>query len=361
MIDYEWIFFVALVATLSALVGRYAIKKRLDVQRKKYGFNSADETIPLDDILQGIEAEETWSRAEYERLSDKIFALRNPAYEHMAPVEIVALATKEETKALQEITGEVSLDPVALVDALRDIGSNALAQIWRMLSPKGKDISVSYEEILRDACKHFGVRDHPGNDIYALEVQLQRQAFSKVLESMPEQDRQRFLKEFSTQSLAPGLGKEAWVSGGIVVANLSGFGLYLASSTALGAITSAIGVTLPFAVYTGMSSTIAMLIGPVGWVALGAWVIHKLGKPSPNKVVAGTLMVANIRQRLIAVRDESLPRIKNDRDVVLRKFQMNLSGLREKLQLAKNYCSSDLDAVSRSAYALPERPKLYGN
>lgn len=359
MIGYKWIVFIILSILVATIIARYAAKKRLESKRRKFGFDDKVDAVRPNEILLAIEAEEIWARAEHARLSDKLFELRNPSYELMTPEEVVQLSEKDEKRALHEITGEESTDSAALVNALRDKGSNTLAQIWRMFSPRSKDISVPYEEILRDACKHMGIRDTGSRDIYSLEVQLQKQTFSKVLESMPEHDRQRFLTEFSIRSSDPTLGKEAVVGSGIVVANLSGFGLYLASSTALGAITSAIGVTLPFAVYTGMSSTMALLIGPVGWVALGAWVIHKLGKPDSNKVVAGTLMIANIRQRLIAVRDEPLPRIKNDRDVVLGHFRQDLSNLRDRLQVAQTLCLSDSDRVAISAYRLPARPSLY--
>ena len=40
------------------------------------------------------------------------------------------------------------------------------------------------------------------------------------------------------------------------------------ASTVLGGLTSALGITLPFAVYMGMSQMIALAIGPVGWLAL---------------------------------------------------------------------------------------------
>ncbi len=55
------------------------------------------------------------------------------------------------------------------------------------------------------------------------------------------------------------------------LAQASGFGVYLASTTSLGFVTHAVGITLPFAMYTGLSSTIAFLIGPAGWLGVSAW------------------------------------------------------------------------------------------
>ena len=53
------------------------------------------------------------------------------------------------------------------------------------------------------------------------------------------------------------------------IAQMSGFDIYLASTTALGFFTAAAGVTLPLAAYTGLTSTIALFIGPVGWSVAG--------------------------------------------------------------------------------------------
>ena len=39
------------------------------------------------------------------------------------------------------------------------------------------------------------------------------------------------------------------------------------ASTLVGGLTSAIGLTLPFAFYTGMSSVLSIVTGPVGWIA----------------------------------------------------------------------------------------------
>lgn len=347
----------AAVLVLVICLCRYSLSAWRRRQRRVYGFAQGAAGVPLAHVLRQIESGEQWSIQEHSRLSAELAYLRNPAYEQMAPEEIVALGSDQERKALQEITGAPATDAKALVDELRDVGSNGLAQFVRLFTRD--DVSVCYLEILQDACKHVGVRPSKGADLYTLEIQLQRQAFARLMESMPAASRERFLTELSSQSQDPALRKEAVLGGGIVVANLSGFGLYLASSTALGAITSAIGVTLPFAVYTGMSSTIALLIGPVGWVALGAWVVHKLGKPDVNKVLAGTLLIANIRQRLIAMRDKPVPRIKNDRDVLLVEYRAQLRSLKAKAHAATKYSLGTLDQVDSSAHAVPLRPKLY--
>ena len=87
-------------------------------------------------------------------------------------------------------------------------------------------------------------------------------------------------------------GKEGGVLVALTAAKLSGFGLYLAASTAVGAVTGGLGIALPFAFYTGMSKTIAAVIGPAGWAALGIAAVYKLGSPNMKKLVPAVLFIA---------------------------------------------------------------------
>ena len=359
MEQWKWILIVAASAAVLTLLIRVLIKKSLAAKRKRLGFALTGAGLSIEQVIEQMEAESAWARSESSRLSALLLELRNPRYEEMSPIEIVGQADTSEVEALRQITGEDTSDPENLVQELRSIGSNGLAQCWRMITKSKDEINVPYDELLRDACAHLGIRKPTFADVYGLEILLQQQAFNRLVQSMPEAERHRFLKDFAEKTREPSLGKEAWVGGGIVAANLTGFGLYLASSTALGAITSALGVALPFAVYTGMSSTLAVLIGPVGWVVLGTWVLHKLGRPDPNKVVAGTLLIANIRQRLISIRDEPVPFIEHDLHVVLRDFNAKLSELRAKVAIATKYRVSNSDRVKSDAYSMPARPTLY--
>ncbi len=359
MEQWKWILILVAATAISTLLMRVLSKKYFKAKRKKYGFDVPGASFSIEEVIKQIEAETAWAQSEGLRLSRLLYELKNPRFEDMSPVEIVGIADTSEVEALRQITGQSASDPPHLVQELRSIGSNGLAEFWRMLTKSQDEISVPYDELLRDACVHLGLRKPTAEGIYSLEVLLQQQAFNRLLQSMPEAERHRFLKDFAEKTREPVLSKEALVGGGIVAANLSGFGLYLASSTALGAITSALGVALPFAVYTGMSSTLAVLIGPVGWVVLGTWVLHKLGRPDPNKVLAGTLLIANIRQRLISIRDEPLPFIKNDLEVVLRDFSANLSDLRTKISMATRYQVAANDRVNSGAYSMPVRPVLH--
>ena len=84
----------------------------------------------------------------------------------------------------------------------------------------------------------------------------------------------------------------------LTTAKLSGFSIYLLASTSLGALTGMIGITLPFVVYTTMSSTIALVLGPVGWIGAGLFTIWQLSEPSYKRVIPAILYICVLRARL---------------------------------------------------------------
>ena len=77
--------------------------------------------------------------------------------------------------------------------------------------------------------------------------------------------------------------------------NAAGFTLYTASSTALGLVTHAVGITLPFAAYIGLSSTIAFLIGPAGWLAVSAYAIYKVTSTDWARLAPAIVYLINAR------------------------------------------------------------------
>lgn len=60
---------------------------------------------------------------------------------------------------------------------------------------------------------------------------------------------------------------------GVLLGEASGFGVYIATTTGLGALSTAIGVTFPWAVYQGATTLLGVMLGPTGWVLIGAAVV----------------------------------------------------------------------------------------
>jgi hypothetical protein len=58
-------------------------------------------------------------------------------------------------------------------------------------------------------------------------------------------------------------------AGAIAIGELSGFGVYLATTTGLKAISIALGTTFSWGVYQGATTLLGIILGPVGWAIMG--------------------------------------------------------------------------------------------
>ena len=161
-----------------------------------------------------------------------------------------------------------------------------------------------YEELVRGAAENLGAYEGMPS-LETCELYLSHAVLTKALERMKPSERLAF---FSREIDLPKVAGAAGISSNSVAgpattmaalgaAQASGFGVYLAATTALGFTTNAIGVTLPFAAYTGLSSTIAFVIGPAGWLAAGLWGAWKVTQAEWKTLVPVVLYIASARAR----------------------------------------------------------------
>ncbi len=240
------------------------------------------------------------------KINSRLCKLNSQGYEVMGVPEVLSHASTEERGNLTTILGvNVSTDPLVFADALRKAGSNGLVSLFR-------GGYVPYEEVVKDVAKKLGAKKMPkSGSAFELERHAIGAAVKKILDKASPDERKAMLAEFGKTS--PG-----WVPAGtaaLVLANLSGFGLYMAASSTLAAVTSAVGVTLPFAAYTGMSSLLATLTGPLGWGALLFAGVIKLFGEDYKKTIPGVLAVASARARLIASRDDEISKLNKQRNL----------------------------------------------
>jgi len=91
--------------------------------------------------------------------------------------------------------------------------------------------------------------------------------FRKHLENLDDDELESVLKlaDENLGKRAQQMGVSFIPAAGIVAGELSGFGIYLGTTTGLGAISSAIGVTFPWAVYQGATTFLGVILAPIGW------------------------------------------------------------------------------------------------
>lgn len=99
-------------------------------------------------------------------------------------------------------------------------------------------------------------------------------------------DRKELIKQsLQTDHLSGEVLRNSFLKSGVGIGSLitvgSTFGAYIAINTIIHAIfTSFLGITLPFAVYTGVAKGVSIIAGPIGWCALGSYSVYSLIKTS---------------------------------------------------------------------------------
>jgi len=181
------------------------------------------------------------------------------------------------------------------------------------------DYMPSYYEFLLEACEHLDCRgDSNDVSIEELELYLSHSVIVSALTKMnPTQRIEFFSTQLSVEDITENVTKTdirapMTAIAALGVANASGFGVYMASTTALGFMTHAVGVTLPFAVYSGLTSTIAVVIGPLGWLAAGSWGVWKITGPEWKKIIPALIYIISVNSHNKLVQPSLSPETPDD-------------------------------------------------
>jgi uncharacterized protein YaaW (UPF0174 family) len=147
-------------------------------------------------------------------------------------------------------------------------------------APKGADKDTVMRYALIYVAKKLGVRyddwDKAGTDEI---VQATRRAFEdalqKRIQKLSEEERQNLYSEARKELAkgATGLGVSLAGGGAVLAGELSGFGIYLATTTGLKAISLALGTTFGWGVYQGAATVLGIILGPIGWTIAGVGIV----------------------------------------------------------------------------------------
>lgn len=192
-----------------------------------------------------------------------------------------------------------------LINILNYIISKVSSKRRHTVSDKSLRDIPSYDELIDGACRHVKAYEHDAA-LPQRELHLSQAIIIAALQRMSPKERCNFFdSQIDTEEVVPQAGiKGASLKGAastlaiLGAAQASGIGIYIASTTALGFLTHAVGVTLPFAFYTGMTSTIAFVIGPVGWLSAGIWGAWQLTEPKWKKIIPALIYIIAINSRM---------------------------------------------------------------
>lgn len=156
-------------------------------------------------------------------------------------------------------------------------------QLGEMLLPMGGYFqkTLSYTEFLKKIASYNNISLSFKNGNIEAEQNLFITLFKKEFDKMSESEKEEYLKKIQANGLDKSQIASLTTIATLGVAQASGFGIYLLASSTIGAISSAVGITMPFALYTTMSSAISLIIGPVGFLVMGV-AVYKSFKDVKN-------------------------------------------------------------------------------
>lgn len=209
--------------------------------------------------------------------------------------QVVKSATKEQRENLAKLTESGFGDaPDTLCNHMRYLKAGSIGQFFW---------NESWKQVVTDVADHVGIdwigtlNDRRWRDLETQEIEtaVVSKLFQNMMDQLSPEQRQTLVMEMKRDSDDPHL-ESLLLSGGVMtVAKMSGFGVYLLASTVLGGLTNALGITLPFAIYIGMSQTTALILGPVGWAALAGGILFALNQPNWNRLTLAVVYVSMLR------------------------------------------------------------------
>jgi uncharacterized protein YaaW (UPF0174 family) len=120
----------------------------------------------------------------------------------------------------------------------------------------------------------------------------------RIVASLPEAERRQLAAELTQQVKDKNVVSELLAGGAIVVGNLAGFQVYILATTAVGALSGCLGIALPFAIYTTLTSSIGVVLGPIGWAAIGISLFLRMNRTNWTRLVPAVVYVSYIRHKL---------------------------------------------------------------
>ena len=200
---------------------------------------------------------------------------------------------KEEIRALQSYSQEQLY--TLFIDEVReelDIPDSSLALLSnKIIASAAKTDSSINEELTVEQKADIIYQKTLQSIISSLEKQSDEERNEMIrqldieLDSLSSDRKELIKQSLQTDHLSGEVLRNSFLKSGIGIGSLitvgSSFGAYIAINTLIHAIfTSFLGITLPFAVYTGVAKGVSIIAGPIGWCALGGYSIYSFIKTS---------------------------------------------------------------------------------
>lgn len=209
-------------------------------------------------------------------------------------VDLLRSCTPAQHAPLEKILGLPSACTFRdIVDAMRRTVDNGVASFLF-----GSD--TGYLDVLKEAAKQVKLKvSESETDEVKLEQLICKKVINGIFEKLTPVQKADFVAavEKESQKYIGGAGfvSSGGVAAALVAGNIGGFSTYILASSGLAAVSGAIGITLPFAAYTGMSTALGVALGPIGWAGLGLLALFTIGGANSEKIIPAVLCIAMMR------------------------------------------------------------------
>lgn len=179
---------------------------------------------------------------------------------------------------------------------LRRAGSNDFATFF-----KRRGEGVPYNEVVLDVAQKYKA---PGasaeQSVEHNESRIIEKMFADSLDAMSIAERRALFQSMNLNVVDLPLGSASTILVQQVIAQFGGFATYRIAEVIANMVSRALlGTGLGLATNAALTRTIGTLLGPVGWIATGAWLAVDLAGPAYRKTVPAVLYVALLRQVLM--------------------------------------------------------------
>ena len=168
--------------------------------------------------------------------------------------------------------------------------------------------TLNYHELVTWVASSAGVeeKDIKGRSTFDIEREIQKRIFIQLWDKMTPAQRSELLKNIDRNGNIKDKAAVAALTGAAAIGTLSatvaftGFAFYTTMSVTISTAAGFFGLTLPFAAYTGASSLVAFLSGPVGWAIMGLAALTGLALAGRADVRKTTAFVCQVHALKVA-------------------------------------------------------------
>lgn len=186
-----------------------------------------------------------------------------------------------------------------ILKEIKAFGGNTLVNPLRGGGPR-------YREVVADVADKIGVPDvgEARHSVAELERRILVKILKDAMDSTEGKDRAELEQALKDAGVGAGDMSVLLSSGAaasVIVAGLSGFALYRVSLiVANGVAKHILGRGLSFAANVGLTRSLAVVTGPIGWVITGLWTVVDLAGPAYRVTIPCVIHVAMLRQKYLS-------------------------------------------------------------